>query len=38
MPVLSPFESELMEACVTLTNTLVERLVQHQGMEKVGMV
>ena len=38
MPVLSPFESELMEASVTLTSTLVERLVQHQGVEKVCVV
>ena len=35
MPVLSPFESELTEASVTLTSTLIERLVQHQGVEKV---
>ena len=38
MPVLSPFESELMDASVTLTSTLIERLVQHQGVEKVCMV
>lgn len=38
MPVLSPFEPELMEASVILTTTLVERLVHHQGVEKVSAV
>ena len=38
MPVFSPFEPELMEASVILTTTLVERLVYHQGVEKVSAV
>ena len=35
MPVLSSFESELTEACVTLISSLTERLVQHRGVKKV---